>query len=207
MVNQPLQTDSSEKCTTIKLKKNNNLLKEQIFLAFCIQAFYDFVYIYLTYNLFTDTPNINFVEITLVIVFGLFMLYNHYSLRKNRKWLKNTNETLFISKNSIVISKKYFDKELARKNIDTQGIIKIFYQPWSIAPYPPYLPDYDCGCVHIKTYEGDTIFGINLSEQEGHALIKELIPLIMQYHEPKNYIFAELFQKEISQIEEETNPN
>jgi hypothetical protein len=44
-----------------------------------------------------------------------------------------------------------------------------------------------------------------LNEEEGNILIKELIPLIMQNHDPKNYIFAEIFQKEISQSEEKIN--
>lgn len=201
MINQQLQANSSEKSITINLKNNNDLLKEQILIAYCIQAFYDFVYIYLTYNLLTDTPNLSFFEIFLILAFGLFILYNHYELRKNRKWLKNTKETLYISTNTIIVSKTYFNTELCRLNIDTQGIIKIFYQPWSIAPYPPYLPDYSCGCVHIRTYIGDTSFGINLNEEEGNILIKELIPLIMQNHDPKNYIFAEIFQKEINQSE------
>lgn len=198
--------DNPKSDLTIQLNKNNgDILRNNIVCSYFIQILYDCFFIFLIYELITDIPYLDYFNILLVIAFGVMNLYFHYELRKNKNWLKKTNETLYISTNTIIVSKKYFDKELSRINIDTQGIIKIFYQPWSINPYPPYLPDYSCGCVHIRTYIGDTSFGINLNEEEGNILIKELIPLIMQNHDPKNYIFAEIFQKEISQSEEKIN--
>ncbi|MCF4388315.1 hypothetical protein L1X30_16780, partial [Acinetobacter baumannii] len=55
---------------------------------------------------------------------------------------------------------------------------------------PPFLPDCSQGTIHLIGYEDGCSFGINLNKEEAEAFITELRSLIMQYQEPRHFIFA-----------------
>lgn len=55
---------------------------------------------------------------------------------------------------------------------------------------PPYLPDYSQGNIHLHTSNGDYSFEINLNKKESEEFMTQLRSLIMQYQEPRHFIFA-----------------
>ncbi|HCV3136255.1 TPA: hypothetical protein OV547_002622, partial [Acinetobacter baumannii] len=81
-------------------------------------------------------------------------------------------------------------EKLLTKDINTQKIIEIVYRPWGGNSNPPFLPDCSQGTIHLIGYEDGCSFGINLNKEEAEAFITELRSLIMQYQEPRHFIFA-----------------
>lgn len=173
---------------TIHLKMNGDLLENQIVLERVILTVFDIGFIFLTYQAFTDSEGIS--AFIALFLFLLFIMYVHYEHRTNKRWLDHANETFLISKNSLRISKIYLNQHLLTFDIDTQKIIEIFYNPWLGGRYPPYLPDYYAGNIHIHTYKGSYSFGINLNKEEAETFIVQLRSLIMQLQEPRHFIFA-----------------
>lgn len=174
--------------TTIHLKMNGDLLENQIVLERVILTVFDIVFIFFTYQVLTGGEGIS--TFILLFLFLLFIMYVHYEHRTNKRWLYHANETFLISKNNLRIFKRCLDQHLLTFDIDTQKIIEIFYNPWLGGRYPPYLPDYYAGNIHIHTYNGSYSFGINLNKEEAEAFIVQLRSLIMQLQEPRHFIFA-----------------
>ncbi|MCW1291413.1 hypothetical protein MXE36_17650, partial [Acinetobacter baumannii] len=149
---------------------------------------YDIFFVCIAFEAYTKNEGIQ--TFIVLLLFLLLLFYKHYEYRKNKQWSKNAEETFFISKNNLRISKDCLGKNLLTKDINTQKIIEIVYRPWSGGAYPPFLPEFHQGTIHLIGYDDGCSFGINLNKEEAEAFITELRSLIMQYQEPRHFIFA-----------------
>lgn len=183
------ETHTSDPRTTIHLKMNGELVENLIALDFLTLTFFDILFVYSIYEVYAE--NDSFLIFFLILILLPFLFYLHFEYRKNRQWIKNAEETFFISKNNLRISKECLGKNLLTNDINTQKIIEIFYRPWNGGLNPPFLPDCGEGTIHLITYGGGGCsFGINLNKEEAETFITELRSLIMQYQEPRHFIFA-----------------
>ncbi|CAI3144622.1 hypothetical protein MWMV18_MWMV18_01457 [Acinetobacter calcoaceticus] len=182
------ETHTSDTGTTIHLKMNGELIENLIALDFLMLTFFDIVFIYGVYEVYSE--NDGALTLILIFLFLPFLFYLHNEYRKNKRWAKNAEETFFISKNNLRISKEYLGEKLLTKDINTQKIIEIVYRPWNGGSNPPFLPDCSQGTIHVIGYDDGCSFGINLSKEEAEAFITELRSLIMQQQEPRHFIFA-----------------
>ncbi|MGE9796310.1 hypothetical protein [Acinetobacter baumannii] len=182
------ETHTSDAGTTIHLKMNGELIENLIALDCIAITLFDIVFVYGVYEVYAENDSV----LTLFLIFLVlpFIFYLHYEYRKNKRWAKNAEEIFFISKNNLHISKECLGEKLLTKDINTQKIIEIVYRPWGGCTNPPFLPDCGQGTIHLIGYEGGCSFGINLNKEEAEAFITELSSLIMQYQEPRHFIFA-----------------
>jgi len=183
------ETHTSDVGTTIHLKMNGELVENLIALDLLALTFFDILFVYGVYIVYAE--NDSFLTFFLIFILLPFLFYLHSEYRKNKRWIKNAEETFFISKNNLCISKECLGKNLLTQDINTQKIIEIVYRPWGGSSNPPFLPDCSQGTIHLITYGGGGCsFGINLNKEEAEAFITELRSLIMQYQEPRHFIFA-----------------
>ncbi|MDS7930967.1 hypothetical protein RMB13_16115 [Acinetobacter sp. V102_4] len=182
------ETHTSDTGTTIHLKMNGELIENLIALDFLMLTFFDIVFIYGVYDVYAE--NDGALTLILIFLFLPFLFYLHNEYRKNKRWAKNAEETFFISKNNLRISKECLGEKLLTKDINTQKIIEIVYRPWNGGLNPPFLPDCSQGTIHVIGYDDGCSFGINLNKEEAEAFITELRSLIMQQQEPRHFIFA-----------------
>ncbi len=182
------ETHTSEVGTTIHLKMNGELVENLIALDFLALTFFDILFVYGVYIVYAE--NDSFLIFFLIFIFLPFLFYLHSEYRKNKRWIKNAEEIFFISKNNLCISKECLGKNLLTQDINTQKIIEIVYRPWGGSSNPPFLPDCSQGAIHLIGYDDGCSFGINLNKEEAETFITELRSLIMQYQEPRHFIFA-----------------
>ncbi|MDC5090167.1 hypothetical protein OHW39_14705 [Acinetobacter baumannii] len=182
------ETHTSDVGTTIHLKMNGENLENLIIWDRVIVTTYDIFFVCIAFEAYTKNEGIQ--TFIVLLLFLLFLFYKHYEYRKNKQWSKNAEETFFISKNNLRISKDCLGKNLLTKDINTQKIIEIVYRPWRGGAYPPFLPEFHQGTIHLMGYDDGCSFGINLNKEEAEAFITELRSLIMQYQEPRHFIFA-----------------
>lgn len=189
-----LKTYTSEKEVIVDLKMDGDNLVGEIQFSFLLLLFYDAVAFYLTYGFLTSSEEVTFISILMIFVAWIGVIYFHREHNKKKRWIIHAHQIFYFSKNKIVIVRKCLDEELARTEIDTQGIVKVKFSHHVGDSQPPFLPDYWCGNVHIHSYDGTISFAINLDEQEANGFINQITALIMQFHDPKNYIFAAQFE-------------
>ncbi|MFX9650278.1 hypothetical protein ABTU72_02460 [Acinetobacter baumannii] len=182
------ETHTSDVGTTIHLKMNGENLENLIIWDRVIVTTYDIFFVCIAFEAYTENEGIQIFIV--LLLFLLFLFYKHYEYRKNKRWAKNAEETFFISKNNLRISKDCLVKNLLTKDINTQKIIEIVYRPWSGGAYPPFLSEFHQGTIHLIGYDDGCSFGINLNKEEAEAFITELRSLIMQCQEPRHFIFA-----------------
>lgn len=182
------ETHTSDVGTTIHLKMNGENLENLIIWDRVIVTTYDILFVCIAFEAYIENEGIQ--TFIVLLLFLLFLFYKHYEYRKNKRWAKNAEETFFISKNNLRISKDCLGKNLLTKDINTQKIIEIVYRPWSGGAYPPFLPEFHQGTIHLIGYNDDCSFGINLNKEEAEAFITELRSLIMQQQELRHFIFA-----------------
>lgn len=174
--------------TTIHLKMNGELLYNQKTLGFLSLITFDIAFVYLSYEAYTGKESVSIWLAALL--FLVFIIYLHLEYRANKNWIDHGNETLIITKNSFSISKRCFEQTVSTIDIDTRQIIEIFYAPWIGGAHPPYLPDFRAGNIHIHTYNSSYSVAINLNQEEAKAFIIQLRSLIMQFQEPRHFIFV-----------------
>lgn len=189
------KTYTSEDEVIIDLKMDGDQLVGEIQISFLLLLFYDAIAFYFTYSFLMSSEEVTFMSILMVIATWIGMIYLHREHNKKKKWIIHAHQIFYFSKNKIVIVRKCLDEELARTEIDTQGVVKVKFSHHVSSLQPPFLPDYWSGNIHIHSYGGTTSFAINLDEQEANDFINQITTLIMQFHDPKNYIFAAQFEK------------
>lgn len=131
------ETRNSDIGITIHLKMNGKLLENQMLLGRFLLIIFDFLFVYLAYEAYTDKGNLSFFELIIFLAFLIYILHIDYEHRKNNRWIKHADEVFIISKNKLSISKKCFDQNLLTIDIDTQKINEISYNPWLGGRYPP----------------------------------------------------------------------
>ncbi|MEB3754013.1 hypothetical protein [Acinetobacter sp. MD2(2019)] len=191
-----LKTYSSDNEVIIDLKMNGDNLLGEIHFSFLMLLFYDAFAFYMTYELLMSNQSISFISILMILITSIGIIYFHYEHNKKKKWIIHAHQIFYFSKNKLIIVRKCLDEELARTEIDTQEIVKIKFSHHLGDINPPFLPDYCNGNIHIYTYNGITSFAINLNKKEAKSLIQKITTLIMQFHDPKNYIFSRQFEKQ-----------
>ena len=197
-MNNQIKTYHSDTGTVIHLKMKGKLLKSQIALSCFMLTFFDLLFLYLSYEAYINKEGYeSYLAIFLILILLIKM---HYDDRRNRKWVTHAEEFFHISKNGITISKKIQNQTLQTIEINTQTINEISYSRWRGGAYPPYLPDYMAGNIHLHTHKKNYSFGINLDKNEGEEFISVLRSLIMQYQEPRYFIFT-------SHLHLESNPD
>lgn len=187
-----LKTHTSENEVIIDLKMDGDNLGGEIQFSFFLLLFYDAIAFYFTYSLLTSSEEA-IISILAIFFMWIGILYLHLEYNKKKKWITQAHQIFYFSKNKIVLVRKCLDEELARTEIDTQGIVKIQFSRHLSDIQPPFLPDYWSGNIHIHSYDGITSFAINLDEQEANSFINQITALIIQFHDPKNYIFSAEF--------------
>lgn len=189
-----LKTYTSENEVIIDLKMDGDNLTGTIQFTFLVLLFYDAAAFYFTYEFLTSSEKITFISILMIFIAWIGVIYFHREHNKKKKWIIHAHQIFYFSKNKLVIVRRCLDEELVRTEIDTQGIVKIKFSQHVGDSQPPFLPDYLSGNIHIYSYNGTTSFAINLDEQEAKDFINQITALIMQFHDPKNYIFAKQFK-------------
>lgn len=187
-MNNQIEKYDSDTGTVIHIKMNGNFLNSQIILGYFMLIFFDLLFLYLGYETYIKQEG--YESYLGMAVLLIFLIKIHYDHIKNKNWIKHAEEVFHISKNRIAISKKIQNQTLQTIDLDTQTINEISFNRWQSGAYPPYLPDYSAGNIHFHTQKMSYSFGINLDKNEGEELITLLRSLIMQYQEPKHFIFA-----------------
>jgi hypothetical protein len=190
-----LKTYASENEVIIDLKMDGDNLSGEIQFSFFMLLFYDAIAFYWTYGFLISNEDVTFISILAIFLMWVGMIYFHREHNKKKKWITQAHQTFYFSKNKIVLVRKCLDEELSRTEIDTQGIVKIKFSEHVGHIQPPFLPNYWSGNIHIHSYDGITSFAINLDEQEANSFINQITILIMQFHDPKNYIFSAQFEE------------
>ena len=114
------ETSNSDLGITIHLKMNGERLDEQMALGSLFLTIFDFSFLYLAYEAYTDKNDLTFFGLILLLAFFIYIIYLHYDYRQCKRWIKHADETFFISKNNLSISKKCLNQNLLTIDIDTQ---------------------------------------------------------------------------------------
>lgn len=173
----------------IHLKMTGNLFEDRIVFDRMYIAIYEITFIYFVYAAFTEQWSI--FTFILLLLFLAMLIYVHYEHRSNKKWVQHAEEIFLISKNNLRILKRCLEKDLLTIDIDTQTIVEISYKgAWGGRMYPSILPSCSEGTVVLHTQHGAYAVGINLNKEEAETLMTQLRSLIMQFQQPRHFIFA-----------------